>query len=251
MRIGTTSYIYPADISTNVQKLAQQVDDVELVIFECDEYGANLPDTATVEILCSVARRYGMTYTVHLPLDLRLATEAPSFSKAVNVVRCTRALDPKAYIVHVDDGERGSGRTARSIENSVRSLERLSSALDLTELICIENLDNQPPEVLDELLERARVSCCVDVGHLWKQGVSPLPWLNRWLPRTRVVHLHGVGARDHEGLSRMPIAELDAVVHFLLKNFDGVVTLEVFSEADLLDCLDQINASIGRSKGVV
>jgi sugar phosphate isomerase/epimerase len=251
MRIGTTSYIYPADIPTNVQKLAGRVDDVELVIFECDEYGTNLPDEATEQILGTIASQYGMTYTVHLPLDLRLATDNPAFSKAINVIRSTRGLNPNAYVVHVDDGENGFERTARSMENSVRSLERLSSLLGSSELICIENLDNQSPEILDELLKLTSVSCCVDVGHLWQQGENPLPWLERWLPRAKVVHLHGVGARDHEGLSHVPIAELDAVVHFLLKSFDGVVTLEVFSEADLLDCILQLNASLVRATGAV
>lgn len=251
MRIGTTSYIYPADIPTNVQKLAGRVEDVELVIFECDEYGTNLPDKATEEILCTIASQHGMTYTVHLPLDLRLATDNPSFSKAINVIWSTRGLDPKAYVVHVDDGENGFERTARSMENSVRSLNRLTSILVSSKLICVENLDNQSPEILDELLKLTPVSCCVDVGHLWQQGENPLPWLERWLPRTKVVHLHGVGSRDHEGLSHVPIADLDAVAHFLLKSFDGVVTLEVFSEADLADCLLQLNASIARSRGPV
>lgn len=251
MRIGTTSYIFPADIPTNVQKLAGKVDDVELVIFECDEYGTNLPDKATQEILGTIAHQYGMTYTVHLPLDLRLATDNPSFSKAIHVIRSTRGLVPKAYVAHVDDGEKGFGRTAKSMENSVRSLERLSSLLGSSELICVENLDNQSPEILDELLKLTSVSCCVDVGHLWLQGENPVPWLERWLPRTKVVHLHGVGSRDHEGLSHVPIADLDAVVHFLLKSFDGVVTLEVFSEADLLDCLREVKKSTERARGAV
>ena len=43
-RIGATSYIIPADILPNVEYLAPQVDDVELVLFETDEYGSNLPD---------------------------------------------------------------------------------------------------------------------------------------------------------------------------------------------------------------
>ena len=33
-RIGSTSYIYPADILTNVEKLCRSVDDIELVLFE-------------------------------------------------------------------------------------------------------------------------------------------------------------------------------------------------------------------------
>ena len=43
-RIGTTSYVIPDDILPNVEYLASRVDDVQLVLFETDEYGSNLPD---------------------------------------------------------------------------------------------------------------------------------------------------------------------------------------------------------------
>ena len=71
-RVGTTSYIIPADILPNVQYLAPRVDDVQLVLFETDEYGSNLPDAALRGQLVELGARHGMTYTVHLPLDLRL-----------------------------------------------------------------------------------------------------------------------------------------------------------------------------------
>ena len=37
-RLGTTSYIIPADILPNVRYLADKVDDIELVLFEADDY---------------------------------------------------------------------------------------------------------------------------------------------------------------------------------------------------------------------
>ena len=71
-RIGTTSYIIPADILPNVEYLAPLVDDVQLVLFETDEHGSNLPDATLRQRLADLAAQYGITYTVHLPLDLRL-----------------------------------------------------------------------------------------------------------------------------------------------------------------------------------
>lgn len=248
MRIGTTSYIYPADIETNVKRLAGRVDDVELVLFESDEDGTNLPDDASVALLDSVARRHGMTYTVHLPLDLKLAGDDPSLSRAVKVIRRTRPLDPVGYVVHLDDGEQGAV-TESWAENSLRSLDRLVAELGNPELICVENLDNQPPEALDRILGHSPVSCCVDVGHLWKQGQEPLVWLERWLPRARIVHLHGVGSRDHKGLSLVSIQKLDDVLHCLSSDFPGVVTIEVFSESDLLDSLEAVSGSRERARG--
>jgi len=49
-RLGTTSYILPADLLMNVEFLADRVDDIELVLFESDDM-TNLPDAATVRAL--------------------------------------------------------------------------------------------------------------------------------------------------------------------------------------------------------
>ena len=249
MRIGATSYIYPADIKTNVTKLAGRVEDVELVIFECDEEGTDLPDESVTAFLRSTARRHGMTYTVHLPLDLGLAGHDPHLSRAVAVIRRTRSLQPVGYVVHLDDRGQPPSGIEEWTENSLRSLDYLSTELGASEPLCVENLDDRSPEALDIILNQRRVSCCLDVGHFWKQGQDPRPWLERWLPRTRIVHLHGVGSRDHRGLSFVPIPKLDAVVHYLSDNFPGVVTIEVFSEPDLLDSLDAIAASRDRVRG--
>jgi tetraacyldisaccharide-1-P 4'-kinase len=73
-RVGTTSYILPDDILPNVEYLAPRVDDVELVLFETDEHGGNLPDGALRDRLSALAAAHALTYTVHLPLDLRLGT---------------------------------------------------------------------------------------------------------------------------------------------------------------------------------
>jgi hypothetical protein len=62
MRLGTTSYIYPADIITNVRRLAGKVQDVELVIFEFDEGSNSLPDDDTIAELNALSAA-DMTYT--------------------------------------------------------------------------------------------------------------------------------------------------------------------------------------------
>jgi hypothetical protein len=67
-RLGTTSYIIPEEILPNVLFLADKVDDIELVLFESDEF-SNLPDETTVKRLKEIADRSDLTYTIHLPLD--------------------------------------------------------------------------------------------------------------------------------------------------------------------------------------
>jgi len=246
MRLGTTSYIYPADIITNVTKLAGKVSDVELVIFEANN-DADLPDQAAVDQLARLAADYAMTYTVHLPLYLGLPENSESVEKAVRVVQVTKELSPHAFIIHLDgNAEAGSIALERWADDSCGVLQALGDELGSLDRLCVENLDGQPPAMVSSMLDKLPVSCCVDVGHLWKQGLDPLPYLKRWLPRCRVVHIHGVSNSDHKALSLMPEAMLDPVIEVLSDRFDGVVTLEVFSEKDFVDSVAAFRASAER-----
>jgi sugar phosphate isomerase/epimerase len=245
VRIGTTSYIYPADILPNARKLAETVDDIELVLFEVDDRN-NLPDAHTITELIHIAAEHDLTYTAHLPLDLRLANDdnESSIDKALKVIRHTEKLHPFGYIVHIEsDEELGSNRMDRQVENSLRALNRLTQAVGAPELLCLENLENTPAGFLEALLDAAPVSRCVDIGHYWKMGVDPVPHLLNGASRTRVVHLHGVAERDHTSLAVMPEASIDAVTSALDGRFDGALTLEVFSEPSLFSSLEALKQS--------
>jgi sugar phosphate isomerase/epimerase len=249
MRLGTTSYIYPADIITNVRRLAGKVRDVELILFELDDGPNSLPDDNTISELKSLGAGHDMTYTVHLPLDLRLASERPAVSKAIRAIRNTERLLPHGYIVHLEGEEdlKEPDDLKRWTDNSIRSLEIICGEVMHSGQVCVENLENHSQLMLESVLDRMPVSCCVDVGHLWKQGVNPLPFLDRWLSRARVVHMHGVGDRDHKRLSLMSPMELDPVVEVLRERFQGVLTFEVFSERDFSDSLAAFQESSRRA----
>jgi sugar phosphate isomerase/epimerase len=250
MRIGTTSYIVPADIVTNARWLAGKVQDVELVIFESDELGTNLPDSRTIDELIRIGSENDLTYTVHLPLDLRLADSERSIGIAAQVIEATRTLGPVGYVVHLDGNEEPESEGLRRwTERCCSCLVQLGEAAGSLHLLCVENLDDQSPIMLNAILDRMPVSCCIDVGHLWKGGLDPLPCLESWLPRCRVVHIHGVGTRDHKALSLMPEDALDPVVRKLSNGFDGVVTLEVFSENDLEQSFSALHGAMRRISG--
>jgi sugar phosphate isomerase/epimerase len=247
MRLGTTSYIYPADMLDNVRKLAEAVDDIELVIFESPAFGDNYPDKNTVKELSRLASAHNLTYTIHLPLDLKLAEERPLLDAAFRVIDCTGELNPHGFVVHLDGtADADTPAMDRWIENSVKSLERMAIEAGGAHRLCVENLDDQSPAMLDRLLTHMPVSCCVDIGHLWKQGLDPVPCLSAWLDRTKVVHLHGVGTRDHKALSLTGASQLDPVVRLLSERFEGVLTFEVFSEKDFLDCQVTFAQSMAR-----
>lgn len=256
-RIGTTSYILPADILPNVEYLVPQVDDVELVLFETDEYGSNLPDAALCDRLNAIAAAHDLTYTVHLPLDLRLGDEgeAPDVSlvKARRVIDATAALRPAAYTLHLDGRDLPRAPTpealARWQARQRLALELVCGWLAEPERLCVENLEAWDPEAFAPLVTGLPVSRTIDIGHLWLQGADSLAHLERWIDRTRVIHLHGINERDHASLEHVPHIRLDPVIAFILARFSGVLTVEVFNEADLASSLSALRASVARVTG--
>lgn len=236
-RLGSTSYVWPADILPNVRQLGPLVDDVELVLFELDE-ASNLPDEATVRELDHLAQAHDLTYTVHLPLDLALA-HPPSLEKARKVIDHTRDLAPWAYVLHLDgrtvEGSPNPPTLARWRDDARCVLEALAALLGQPGRLCVENLENYPPEHFLPLLEQVPVSLCIDVGHLWLTGRDALQFLDDLLAHTRVIHLHGVGERDHQSLTYQGAKIVAPVLELLsAKGYDSVLTLEVFGREDFL-----------------
>ena len=254
-RIGTTSYIIPDDILPNVRFLAGQVQDVELVLFEVDDGPNNLPTPETIGALRDLAAGHDLSYTVHLPLDLRLAgpdgEQHLSLVKAHKVIERTRMLDPWAYVLHLDGHEFMQKPASAGLETwqaqAARALELVGNWAGGLERLAVENLDNYPPEFWSPVLERVPASRCIDIGHLWKDGIDPIPFLEQHIDRARVLHIHGTGTRDHQSLARMSSAQLDAVLALLIrKAYRGVMTMEVFGEEDFRSSMQSVEESLER-----
>lgn len=256
-RLGSTSYILPADLLTNIEYLAPLLDDVELVLFDLDDGRSNLPDAAAQAELARLAAHFDLTYTVHLPLDVRLAGEGGgrhvSLLKAQRVIEHTRRLEPFAYVLHLDGRDLRDGVVEYAVweAHALQALQILAGWVGEAGRLCIENLDHYPPDFWDGVLVRAAgFSRCVDVGHLWLEGHDPLPFLQAHLRRARVVHLHGVEQNDHTSLRYLPPGALEAVLAYLIEQqFDGVVTIEVFSNEDLMTSLAAIQGVLGPERG--
>ena len=249
-RLGTTSYIIPDDILPNARYLADKVRDIELILFEVDDGPNNLPSAEVIEELSKIARENDLTYTVHLPLDLKLGADGSerdqSLVKAKRVIDCTRGLDPWAYVMHLDGKAVRTSMDAELIrrwqDQSVRALEIVSAWAGSPDKLAVENLETYPLDFIQPVLDRIPVSRCVDIGHLWLDGHDPLPYLQAALPRTRVIHIHGIAERDHRSLAFMPQETVRAVWDELVHvRYDGVLTLEIFSEEDFLSSVDIIH----------
>lgn len=250
-RLGTSSYIIPADILPNAHYLAGKVKDIELILFEVDDGPNNLPSPDVIEELAKIASEQDMTYTVHLPLDLKLGDNGSegdlSLMKAKRVIECTRGLNPYAYVLHLDGRSvkesNDAALIARWQDHSVRALEIVSEWAGGAEKLAVENLETYPLDFIQPVLDRVPVSRCVDIGHLWLDGHNPIPYLQAALPRTRVIHIHGIAERDHRSLAFMPQEKIRAVWDELIRvKYSGVLTLEIFSEEDFLSSMEVIEA---------
>ncbi|MCX5856421.1 MAG: cobamide remodeling phosphodiesterase CbiR [Deltaproteobacteria bacterium] len=245
-RLGTTSYVIPADLRANVAFLADKVDDIELVLFESHEM-SNLPDAVTVRALREMADRHDLTYTVHLPLDIWMGhadatVRQQSVDKCLRVIELTAPLKPFAYVAHFHGDQRGENPSpdlARWIEGHRCSVERLLQAVDAQDL-CVEQLD-YPYNIIENIVSDYQLSVCLDIGHLLLYGLAPEDYLDRYLPRTRVLHLHGVEeGNDHRSLAFLPAGLLTTLV----KRLGGrpgktrVLTMEIFDEEALSQSLD-------------
>ena len=253
-RLGTTSYVHPADVLPNVEALCGQVEDIELVLFESDDV-SNLPTPAVVGRLAALAEAGGHTYTIHFPIDRKLGAESAAEREALRlqmlrILERTRPLRPYACILHLEGiGPAADAARVRQWQRDVDGeIARLLDAGGARpELFCVENL-GYPFEWCAPAIEKHGLAVCTDIGHLWRYGADVEAHLRAWLPRTRVVHLHGErGGRDHLALGRADSARLDAALR-ALGGYSGVVTLELFDYAAVLDSLGVLAAWLEEKK---
>lgn len=243
-RLGSTSFVYPADLVTNARRLAGRVDDIELVLFEAENFGSNFPTRDTLAALNKIADENALTFTVHLPRDMNLHDEQ-ACDQNRRAIDATRGLYPYAYIAHLDGRalmrDTSAARVARWRAEAGRALAQVIAWVGDAARVCVENVEAWDPAYFQEIVVELRASRCIDIGHFWLNQCDPLPHLAAHLPQTRVIHLHGVGARDHSALTRQSQAQLAAALAALRReNYRGVVTLEVFGETDFFTSLETL-----------
>jgi len=242
-RFGTTSYIIPADIIPNVEFLKDKVDDIEIVLFESDEF-SNLPSLSDLQQLADIAREYSLTYSVHLPLDVYLGhidreERERSVQKCLRIIELTRNLPKSAYVLHFEAGQSldingfTADRKTRFLDSLRNSVSMLLARTDeAASMFCIENL-NYPFDLVWPVVKESGLSVTLDIGHLEYYGFPTELYLKRYLKHAKVLHMHGtVNGKDHNALGFMNPDILDLVVNAIEEeNEEGkVFTLEIFSQ---------------------
>ncbi len=244
-RIGCTSYVYPDDIVPNVEAMGPIVDDIEVVLFESGEH-SNMPNAQVIERLGTLALQHDLSYTIHFPIDKKAGardiSERYCFVEQIRrIVEVCEPLHPFGYILHLEGVDFMSRQadimTWRTAANEVCYHVAAIDGLDPAR-VCVENL-GYPAEWHLEIVERYGFSLCCDIGHLWANAIDNWAQLCAfYLPRARVVHLHGVhNFRDHLSLAKTDRRSLEECIA-QFEAYRGVVTLELFSASDTFESLN-------------
>jgi sugar phosphate isomerase/epimerase len=243
-KLGTTSYIYPDSILPNVSRLGPFLDEIELVIFESHGQD-NYPTEAELEGLVDLSRSQGVGYNIHLPIDIYLGdrseeTRRKGVSIVTKVIERTLCLKPSFYTLHLDRRNETGGEEAdmeRWRTRIIRSMEEILKTGIEPSRVSVETL-GYPFEWTEDVVNKFDCSICLDIGHilLCKQDLG-LYWRN-YRSRTSIIHLHGFrDGIDHISIGNLERAHLDSILS-CLRDFEGVLSIEVFSLEDLKESLE-------------
>jgi len=253
-KLSTTSYIYPDHILPNVAMLAPSLDEIELVLFESESQD-NYPDDAQIKDLMSFCLRQDIAFNIHLPMDIFLGDEneevrAQGISVVETVMERTLRLNPSVYVLHFDLRNR-DGREETDIEawrmRLLRSVEEMAqNGIDLNR-IAVETL-GYPFEWIGDIVEQSGFSICLDIGHILISGQDLKFYSDKYLPEASIIHLHGFqNGIDHLAIDRLPKPALKLIFSHL-RNYHGIVSLEVFSIEDLKKSLITLEEEWGRRR---
>lgn len=270
LRLSGTSFLLHAGYVPALRFTARRCDDVAVLLTEAGERGEGLPAPAEIREMARIAEGEGATLHVHLPTDADCDTAAGRRALVERVRRAAERaapLAPHTFVLHVDfPSLRGTGRApdADAARETAEALREMARGLPGPDRLAVENLEGYAPGFWDRWIEGTAFSRCLDVGHVWKDGGDPAPLLEAWLPRLRVIHLHGLEPRgteggpgrfgprprDHRSLRLMPAPWLDAVLHPLWRRgFEGVLNLEVFRMEDFTASHAALLQSYARFQG--
>lgn len=244
-RLATTSFIYPTTWVPNVRRLGPYVDEIELLILESG--AENYPTPTEIRELARLADEMQLTYNIHLPMDIRLGHEAASQrNRAVEVIRrvvdLTADLPVSVHVLHADwQGKQLSDPAVAKWQDRVRSsLECIIASGIAAPSIAVETLENYPISRLETVIFDLNLSVCLDLGHLWLAGLDPLSHYLAYQNQTSILHLHGIdNGKDHRSVAHLN-SDQRKTVYRILRDFTGVVSIEVFSLKELTPSLSAL-----------
>lgn len=281
-RLGGTSFIVQENYVNGVRYAATHCDDVALLLNYVGEKGECLPTKEEIIEIKHIIEGEGVTLHVHLPTDGDCATEKNTETYYKNILMALERVDSlnvHTFVQHIDIIPLRFMNTLPSIEqqeNIRQMLGNIAKHIQSPKMLALENLESFPFNFLDFCFQGTEYSRCVDIGHIWKDGGNPTPFICAWFKKIRLIHLHGLRAHspfqvqdsllknilpsvesirrmygtkvhDHKSLEDIPVSWLDAVLHLLWhKQFQGVINLEIFNPLDFQNSLQLVLQSYER-----
>ena len=223
-------------------------------------------DASFYASVADLQQELAFTCTVHLPFlwieptSLNEPIRQASLASLHRAAEITQAVDVHTYVLHL--WGLTTGQIVSQLQDPVqqeavmgalmwqadRSLSALCEIVDPADL-CVENLEDSLFDLALPLIEQHGASICFDVGHLALQDQSELSFLEQHRDRIREIHLHDAlvpaadgqqPASDHLALGQGQIAFAALLQRLKELDYDGPIILEVNSEADLEQSLDQL-----------
>jgi sugar phosphate isomerase/epimerase len=242
-KIGTTSFIYPDHYIPNVKMLGPFMDEVELLLFESTQFEFLFSKPVVAE-LSRLSNKFKLSFNVHLPTDVSISHNErihrqQAVDTLVSVIDRIAPLNPASLTLHIPYNEDSFKRDKLSgwRDRVRRNLEKLLNTGIRGDVIAVETLD-YPFEIVADIVAALNLSICMDMGHLINHGYDPMEMFETFRAKIKIIHLHGVeNRRDHLALDRLPAKFIEPVFS-LMRKFNGSVSLEVFSYADLTASLE-------------
>lgn len=260
------------DVAALVGRLAEAGFQTVELNTELERFLPGCYDDAAIARLADVKARYGLNYTVHLPLwAVEPSTADPnvragSVATLVDAVRRTQALAPEVWVLHntgsfaAEVAQMPLPEAARQLvlgrfrEQARASLAELLSCTGIpTRRLALENVEF-PQQVPLALADEFDCSLCLDTGHLLAgfSGEQAFTEGVEWaLPRLAEVHLHDAYRRTGEGnrpavADHLPLGSGDLPLEWLLDRleaaqFAGPLVLEL-GVADALSSLARVKS---------
>ena len=255
-KIGTTSMVFGEDLLKNARLLNGFVDHIEITLFYTPSLH-NIPGPNEIRLLKGRAGQENVTFTVHLPAFLEIASQdrsrrEESVQLAAEICHKMDGLSPKNYILHIPFSPptlvpipglyftpEGQQNWDEWTKRALDSLEKLHHLLGRDNRLLVENI-NYSPSFLGPFWKKGLCELCLDLGHLILGQEKVMESIREYLDVTRVIHLHGVrGYEEHLSLSVLPRKRVHEWLRYLIRtSFKGVIILEVFSPRDLEESMD-------------
>lgn len=240
-RLAAPSCVWPDTAVVNCRRLARSVPEVGLYLLECNACRAYGPDDLP-------QKTYGLTYHLHLPLDLpwRLGGEM-AFILVEDLLNLTAHLAPWGFVLHPPEDRRALAEFLDAWTASGR--DRAA--------VLLENTDKAAPAAVLDLARDLECGLCLDLGHLLAMDHA-LPVNDPFLAAAcRMLHVYSpFGAEGpppgrshaHRPLSCLSPAGRDTLLWMLRHLRPQSVVLEVFAPVHFLETM-AVFAALADSAG--